>query len=134
MIVFDSSAVIDFLRGGLKVRSIVEQTEQKGEVVNVTVVSQYELLAPVYHKQLRDEERNVRSFLRRAKLLNLDADSAEEASRIMGALFRLGKPVNALDTLIAGIAIANGAESIATRDRDFVIISKVAEIAILLIP
>ena len=134
MIVFDTSAAIDFLRGGLKVRSIVEQIEQKGEVASITVISQYEPLAPVCHKQLRDEERNVRSFLRRAKVPNLDADSAEKASRIMGALFKLGTPVNALDTLIAGIAIANRADSIATRDRDFVIISKVPEIAKMLIP
>ena len=84
MIVFDTSVVIDFLRGGLKVRSIVERTEQKGEVASTTVISQYELLAPVCHKQLRYKERNVRSFLRRAKILNPDADSAEEASRIMG--------------------------------------------------
>ena len=41
-----------------------------------------------------------------------------------------GKAVNALDVLIAGIAIANGAEKVATRDGDFMEISKVAELEV----
>ena len=38
--------------------------------------------------------------------------------------------IDALDVLIAGIAIANGAEKVATRDGDFMEISKVAELEV----
>ena len=41
-----------------------------------------------------------------------------------------GKAVNALDVLIAGIAVANGADKIATRDGDFGEISKSAELEV----
>ena len=133
MIVFDTSAIIDFLRGGGESRSIVETTERRAERIYVTVISQYELLTPIYHKLLREEERNVRAFLRRSTILPLEQDSAEESSKIMGELFKLGIPVNALDTLIAGIAVVSGVDTIVTKDKDFERISEIASIKILLI-
>jgi len=44
----------------------------------------------------------------------------------MADLLTMGRPVNTLDVLIAGIAITNGAEKIATRDKDFMEISEVS--------
>ena len=133
MIVLDTSAIIDFLRGGGESRSIVEATEGRAERIYVTVISQYELLTPIYHKLLKEEERNVRAFLRRSTILPLEQDSAEESSKIMGELFKLGIPVNALDTLIAGIAVVSGVDTIVTKDKDFERISEIASIKILLI-
>ncbi len=66
-------------------------------------------------------------------MLGLDFASGEESSKIMGSLLRLGRPVNALDVLISGIAVANGADTIVTSDEDFEIIEKVANIDVLLI-
>ena len=66
-------------------------------------------------------------------MLGLDFASGEESSKIMGSLLRLGKPVNALDVLISGIAVANGADAIATSDTDFETIQKVANFDVLLI-
>ncbi len=133
MIVLDTSAIIDFLKGGNKVKSFVEESERNRESVYTTVISQYELLTPVYHKGLKSEERIIRSFLRRSVVLPLDQKAAEESSRIMGGLFRLGIPVNALDTLIAGIAIAAGANKIATLDRDFVQIAKITDLEVVIV-
>ena len=133
MIVFDTSAIIDFLRGGGESQSIVEATERRAERIYVTVISKYELLTPIYHKLLKEEERNVRAFLRRSTILPLEQDSAEESSKIMGELFKLGIPVNALDTLIAGIAVVSGVDTIVTKDKDFERISEIANIKILLI-
>jgi hypothetical protein len=50
----------------------------------------------------------------------------------MGQLLSQGTPVNALDVLIAGIAITNGAERLISRDRDFKKISQVSELAVLI--
>lgn len=133
MILFDTSAIIDFLKGGVKSRSIVEEIESNRESVYTTVISQYELLTPVYHKGLKVEERNIRAFLRRSVVFPLDQNAAEESSRIMGSLFKLGVPVNALDTLIAGIAIVTGTDTIATLDRDFMQIAKITDLEIIII-
>jgi tRNA(fMet)-specific endonuclease VapC len=56
--------------------------------------------------------------------------SAEESCEIMSMLLALGISVNAFDVLIAGIAVANGAETLITRDRDFESIAKVTELNI----
>ena len=50
----------------------------------------------------------------------------------MANLMTAERSVNSLDVLIAGIAIANGAEKIVTGDKDFVEISKVSELKTLL--
>ena len=51
----------------------------------------------------------------------------------MGKLFKLGIPVNALETLIAGIAVVSGVDTIVTKDKEFERISENANIKILLI-
>ena len=43
----------------------------------------------------------------------------------MARLLNIGKIVNTLDVLIAGIAVTNGADKIVSRDKDFLEISKV---------
>jgi predicted nucleic acid-binding protein len=130
MIVFDTSAAVDFLRGGLKTKSLVESVEQTGDAVAVTTVSLFELLSPIQHRRLLKEEKAVRAFIRKTMLLELDSSSAIEASKIMGSLLRLGIPINPLDTLISGIAVANGAESIVTSDHDFEQVSKIADLRV----
>ena len=78
-------------------------------------------------------EKAVRAFARDALFLGLDAAATEEASKIMGSLLRIGRPVNTLDVLISGIAVANGAEEIVTSDKDFQTIQKVANIGVTMI-
>ncbi len=133
MIVFDTSAIIDFLRGGSKSKPIVESLEKAGDSLGITTVSLFELLSPIQHRRLWREEKLVRAFAQRVIVLELDVNAATEASKIMGALLRLGKPINALDTLISGIAVSNGAVKIVTSDRDLKQIEKVADITIQLL-
>src|SRR5271157_1800561 len=61
-------------------------------------------------------------------VLPLDSAAAEESARIMGSLLRQGRPVNALDVLIAGTASANGATVLISSDRDFLEIEKVSDL------
>lgn len=99
----------------------------------MTAVTLFELLSPIRHRRLRREEKVVRAFARQAVLLELDVGAAEEASTIMGALLRIGRPVNTLDVLISGIAVSNNAKRIVTSDEDFEVIGKVADIQIQMI-
>ena len=78
-------------------------------------------------------ERAVRAFARESQFLVLDSGATEEASKIMGVLLRIGKPINALDVLISGIAVANCADEIVTSDKDFQTIEKVANISVTMI-
>ena len=83
---------------------------------------------PIYHRKLERQGREVKSFAHQMKLLPLDASGAEESAKIMGALLKIGQTVNALDVLIAGTAVAHGAERLISSDRDYEKISKVSDL------
>ena len=82
-------------------------------------MSLFELLYPLYHRKLDAQEKVLRSFVHQMKVLPLDSDAAEESAKIMGSLLRIGKPVNALDVLIAGTIMASGAEKVLSKDSDY---------------
>ncbi len=75
----------------------------------------------------------MRAFARESQFLVLDGAATEEASKIMGALLRIGKHINALDVLVSGIAVSNGADEIVTSDKDFQTIERVANISVTMI-
>lgn len=128
MIILDTSFIIDLHKGSGAVKPILD--EMRGKGVGVTVVSLFEIYAGLHHRRKKEEEKIFRRFFSTVRLLAMDRSSAEEASKIMGELMRIGSQVNALDAIIAGIAVANGAETIISKDRDFLEISKVTDLTI----
>ncbi len=130
---FDTSAILDYLKGGRETREIVESEEEKREPIAISTISVFELLSPIFHRRLSEEERTLRAFFRQTTVLSLDARSSEEAAKIMGALLRIGKPINTLDVLVCGIGLANGVDGIITKDRDFKEAEKVAELNVRLV-
>ena len=124
MIILDTSALIDLFRGGNEIRKIVD-----GDVAS-TAISYHEIYVGIKRNKAKAEERFFTRFFSETKILNMDRDSAEKSSDIMGRLLALGISVNAFDVLIAGIAVANGAKTLITRDRDFESIAKVIELNI----
>ena len=122
MIVLDTSALIDLFRGGDEIRKVM------GSDVASTAINYHEIYVGIKHHKAKAEERFFRRFFSDIKILDLDRASAERSSEIMSRLLALGISVNAFDVLIAGIAVANGAETLITRDRDFESIAKVTEL------
>ncbi|VVB63332.1 tRNA(fMet)-specific endonuclease VapC [uncultured archaeon] len=124
MIVLDTSALIDLFRGGEEIRKAL------GDDVASTAVNYHEIFAGIKHHKAKAEERFFRRFFSDIKILDLNLIAAERSSEIAGRLLALGTVVNSVDVLIAGIAVANGAETLITRDRDFESISRVTELDI----
>ena len=124
MIILDTSALIDLFRGREEIRKAM------GGDVASTVVNYHEIFAGIKHRKAKAEERFFRRFFSDIRILELDPVAAERSSEIMGRLLTLGISVNDLDVLIAGIAVANGAETLFTRDSDFESIAKVTELNI----
>jgi len=58
------------------------------------------------------------------KILDLNLIAAERSSEIAGRLLSLGTFVISVDVLIARIALANGTETLITRDRDSSLLPK----------
>jgi predicted nucleic acid-binding protein len=119
---------VDFLRGRDRSVSAVRSALGATDSVGISTVSFFELLHPIHHRKLDRQERIAKSFVHQLKLLPLDGQAAEESAKIMGSLMRIGRPVNALDVLIAGTAVASGAEKLLAADRDFEKIAKVSDL------
>jgi tRNA(fMet)-specific endonuclease VapC len=124
LIILDTSALIDLFRGGDEIRKVIE-----GDVAT-TVLNYHEIFVGIRHHKAKAEERFFRRFFSDIKILNYDIIAAERSSEIMSRLLALGISVNAIDVLIAAIAVANGAETLISKDRDFECIAKAIELDI----
>jgi hypothetical protein len=133
LIALDTSAILDFLRKGQRSKSEIEFAEKSGTVVTTTTLSQFELLSSVYHRKLGNEERKIREFIGNTQVLDLDSRGAQKAAMLMGALLRIGKPVNAIDVMISGIAESNDATFLITLDSDFPGVGMVTDVQVKLI-
>lgn len=125
MIILDTSFLIDFFRGVPETKSCIGD-----EIYAVTTLSYHEIFEGVKRTNARKEGNFFRDFFNETKVLGYTLEAAEASSTIAARLMQNGTPVNALDILIAGIAVAEGAGSIATRDVDFLSISEVVDLEI----
>jgi len=128
MIVLDTSFLIDYFRGVKATYDLVDEEDD----VAITTITYHEILAGLKRKRSKREEKFFKRFFSEVKILPFDVKAAEESSSIAAKLIAIGREVNALDILIAGIAIANGANKIITRDPDFEEIAKVSDIEVVL--
>jgi len=123
MIILDTSFLIDFFRGKEETLHVITDTD-----VATTVITYYEIFSGIFHKKAKKEEKFFRRFFSEIRILDLDMNSAEKSGEIMARLLKIGASVNALDVIIAGISVAHGAETIVSKDRDFLEIAKVTEL------
>lgn len=133
MIVLDSTILIDLFQGNNVARRFLDYITNfvPEDDVATTAVNYYEIYLGINHKKSKKEDLFFREFLRDITILDLDRKAAEEASRIMARLLSDGRPIKSLDVLIAGIAKANGATKVISRDRHFECISDVVDFEIL---
>jgi len=127
MIVLDTSFIIDYIRGVDKTKDLID-----GKYAVTTVISYHEIMTGVRISKAKKEEKIFRKFFSEIKILNFDLKSADVSSEIASRLSAIGRSVNVMDILIAGIAIANGADAIVTADRDFLEIAKVSDLDVII--
>lgn len=127
MIVLDTSFLIDYFKGVKATYSLVDEDD-----IAITTITYHEILTGLKRKRSKREEKFFKRFFSEIRTLPFDVRAAEESSGIAARLMAIGKDVNALDILITGIAIANGADKIITRDSDFETIAKVSDIEVVL--
>ncbi len=127
MIVLDTSFIIDYIRGVDETKDLIQ-----GKYTVTTVISYHEIMTGVKMSKAKKEEKIFRKFFSEIKILYFDLKSADISSEIASKLSAIGRSVNVMDILIAGIAIANGADAIVTADRDFLEIAKVSDLDVII--
>jgi tRNA(fMet)-specific endonuclease VapC len=114
MIVADTDVLIDYLHGRGEAEA-VEVSLRRG-VLRTTVITRFELLSGAKTaKQLA----RVRQLLDAIPFLYLDDPAADAASEIRRSVERSGATIGMADSLIAGIVLSAGGDSLRRNRHDF---------------
>lgn len=121
MRLFDTTLIVDFIRRREVARKIVKEAEDGGERCATTEVNAFEILMGAFTDGRLDKTRlaELQKVLNALDVLTLDRAGALKAAELASRLRGEGRSIGALDTLIAGIALASGCDTIVTRDDAF---------------
>ena len=124
MNILDTSFVVDLFRGKENIRGFLDEESV------TTAVTYYEIMSYRKRRKLKSEGAVLEKFFSEVPVLPFTLEAADEAATITARLMDTGRPVNALDVLIAGIALSSRAERVITRDRDFLEIAKISDLTV----
>ncbi len=130
MYFLDTTAIIELFRGNENLKTALDRIGNEGAV---TSISYFEIFTRIFHRQLKEEKAYFTRFFSSVPVYDFGIKAAEESSRLMSSLYKIGVPINLADVMIAGISAANGADGIITKDRDFESVRKVSELDIIFI-
>lgn len=83
--------------------------------LNLSIITYYEVLSGLLHRDARRQLESFRSFVEVNRMLPLSESAASIAAQMYAETRKAGQPVDDIDLLIAGIAVANGM-TVATRN------------------
>ncbi len=104
MILADTDVLIDFLAG---IQPVADQVKKYSgsDALQMSAITCFELLAGAREGKRGD---NVRRLVAAIPVLPLERSAAESATAVRQRLTHTGNTIGMADSLIAGIALANG--------------------------
>lgn len=115
----DTDILSMFFRGNQAVVSCFELYLNEHRQINLSIVTYYEILSGLKH---RDAQKQLTLFLEFAAqniILPLTEESVTFSANIYATLRRDGTPVDDIDLLIAGVALANDLVLVTHNQRHF---------------
>lgn len=122
-ILLDTSAIIEFLKGNIKVKDVVEKSLD----VYTSTLCVYEVFRGALFleaKGYRSDLNRIREFIGVLNVLDLKVEDVLKASEIWSKLKLQGITINDADVLIFAQAVNRGL-TVVTKDRDFARIGEV---------
>jgi tRNA(fMet)-specific endonuclease VapC len=95
-----------FRRDPQVVARFAEYTAEHGRIA-LSIVSYYEILSGLLHRDARRQLDAFRAFSAESDILPLSPEAADQAVRLYAESRKAGAPVDDIDILIAGIALAH---------------------------
>ena len=114
----DTTLLIDFLRGDQKAINIIHKAVSAP--LFTSEINVFELIDGVYAAswEIQPHLEKVLAMLTKMTVLTFDRKAALKAGMISGMLTKEGKKIGEADCLIAGVALANGINKIATKNKN----------------
>ena len=121
MILLDTTACIDYLRGYPAVKTIIQEMH---DIFTITAITIYEVSIGLERtKRLKSNEiyqiqlEHWNKFKALMQILNLNSLSAELAAKIYDIIIQKGQPIEDNDILIVGIMQSMNIKTIITRNQ-----------------
>ncbi len=107
MVCLDTDVIVHFLRNNQEAVDLIRKVIETKEKIKTTSINEFELWKGVYNFYNEKREKTLNQFLSGVYNLNLDSKSSQKAAEIFESLKSQGETVDALDVMIASIAITN---------------------------
>lgn len=118
MFALDTNTLIYFFKGTGRVAERLLDTAPSE--IGIPTICIYEIETGIAKSQQPDKRRKqFDQLLDLVKILPLNRPAADQAAGIRATLERAGQPIGALDTLIAGTALAHNAALVTRNLREF---------------
>ena len=115
----DTDILSEFLRGNPKVIAKVDEHLQEHGFINLSIITYYEILNGLLYKDAKKQLTRFEAFIALNKVIPLTLRTAKTAAVIQADLRKKGSEIGHTDTLIAGIAIANGLQLVTNNTEHF---------------
>jgi len=117
-VMLDTTVLIDILKGDKKATDTVDGVKADASLYTTTV-NIYEMTRGIYLLPQKSRElhlKAVKALTCNLRVLDLDLESSEKAASIYAELRARGIEIDEPDYLIAGICLANGVDTLITRN------------------
>ncbi len=103
----DTDILSLFLRGDPKVAARFAEYLAEHEKINLSIITYYEIVSGLKHRDARKQLKVFLDFLEHNAVLPLSIESVNLSSDQYAVSRKHGRPIDDIDLLIAGIALAN---------------------------
>lgn len=122
MILVDSTFLIDSLRKKQRIREFLRNNPT--EILFTTEINIFELYLGLYSSKVLEKDpslfevrkQRLEELILKFQVFSFGRGESIEAAKILGKLYRMGKPIEFRDGMVAGIAVSNGIKKILTRN------------------
>lgn len=104
----DTNILSFFFRGHAQVVANFEAYLKEYDTINLSIITYYEIVSGLKHRDAQKQLDLFLEFVEQNMVLPLTQGAANIAAEIYAELRKSGQPIDDIDLLIAGTAIANG--------------------------
>lgn len=104
----DTDTLSRFFRNDTRVVECFESYTRIYGGINLSIITYYEIHSGLLHRDAHKQLERFQAFAALNPILPLNREAADHAARLYAETRRQGTPVDDIDILIAGIALAHG--------------------------
>jgi len=123
-VLLDTDILSFFFKGDDTVVINIEKYLQNNEIIEISIITYYEIYSGLLSKKAFKQLNIFNSFVEDNRVIPLTKESARISAELYSDLRHIGKTIDDIDLLIAGIAIENNFTLVTNNEKHFTRIPK----------